>query len=232
MESTRKAAKMAGEKHYFTGKPCKHGHIADRLTANGQCFECSRRVSDHKRAAARSKWKAKYDNSPEFRAAELERKRLWRIKKRKTDPAWKAKEQARKYASYKKRIAEDPELRARNNARASAYVMKRYNSEPGYRLGKAVSVCVMQSLKAKGISKRRRHWEELVPFTLAELRQHLEKQFKPGMTWENYGRVWHVDHKKPRSKCDTFEEAWRLQNLQPLFARENIIKSDHWPAAA
>jgi hypothetical protein len=38
----RKEAVLLGEKYYFTGKPCKKGHIAKRITVNGYCTECSR----------------------------------------------------------------------------------------------------------------------------------------------------------------------------------------------
>jgi len=38
----RNAAKKAGRPHYFTGKPCKNGHIANRATINGCCMECGR----------------------------------------------------------------------------------------------------------------------------------------------------------------------------------------------
>lgn len=38
---TQKAAREVGSKRYFTGKPCKYGHIADRNTKNGTCYECS-----------------------------------------------------------------------------------------------------------------------------------------------------------------------------------------------
>lgn len=44
----RKEAMLAGEAHYFTGKPCKHGHIDKRLTINGMCCECSR-IKNNKR---------------------------------------------------------------------------------------------------------------------------------------------------------------------------------------
>lgn len=37
---TRAAAKAAGLKRYYTGKPCKHGHVAERSTVNGLCFGC------------------------------------------------------------------------------------------------------------------------------------------------------------------------------------------------
>lgn len=40
VDTSLTAAKRAGRKNYFTGKPCKRGHIARRLTANGACTEC------------------------------------------------------------------------------------------------------------------------------------------------------------------------------------------------
>jgi len=39
LPKTRAEAKAAGAKHYFTGEPCKHGHIAPRKT-KGACVEC------------------------------------------------------------------------------------------------------------------------------------------------------------------------------------------------
>ena len=38
--TARKEAKDKGESRYFTGKPCRHGHIADRITASGSCVAC------------------------------------------------------------------------------------------------------------------------------------------------------------------------------------------------
>ncbi len=40
MHSTKKAAKAAGHQHYYTGKPCKRGHLSPRY-ASGNCFECA-----------------------------------------------------------------------------------------------------------------------------------------------------------------------------------------------
>jgi len=37
--TTREEAKVTGATHYFTGNPCKHGHIALRKT-KGSCVEC------------------------------------------------------------------------------------------------------------------------------------------------------------------------------------------------
>lgn len=59
---TQKSAREVGSKRYFTGKPCKYGHIADRNTKNGTCYECSslrgkawyRANEDHVKQAART----------------------------------------------------------------------------------------------------------------------------------------------------------------------------------
>lgn len=58
----------------------------------------------------------------------------------------------------------------------------------------------------------------------------LEQQFTEGMTWENYGE-WHVDHIRP---CVSFDlsipeqqqECFHYTNLQPLWAKDNLQKSD------
>lgn len=65
-----------------------------------------------------------------------------------------------------------------------------------------------------------------------ELRRHIENQFQPGMTWENYGhKTWHIDHIKPISKFDLTnkEELLKINhytNLQPLWAGENYKKTN------
>lgn len=38
----RTQAQQRGDLRYFTGVPCKHGHVAERATKNGHCLECGR----------------------------------------------------------------------------------------------------------------------------------------------------------------------------------------------
>jgi len=80
--------------------------------------------------------------------------------------------------------------------------------------------------------KGNHHWLDLVDFSLAQLKKHIEKQFTEGMSWELYikGEI-HIDHIIPVSafnftnpKDIDFKKCWSLKNLQPLWAKENRSK--------
>jgi signal recognition particle GTPase len=75
----------------------------------------------------------------------------------------------------------------------------------------------------------------LLDCSIEQLKQHLESQFKPGMTWENYGRgtnnkrEWNIDHIIPCASFDLSKESeqrkcFHYTNLQPLWAKENWSK--------
>ena len=58
------------------------------------------------------------------------------------------------------------------------------------------------------------------------LKEHLEKQFVDGMSWENRSE-WHIDHIIPLSSAKNEDEIYKLchyTNLQPLWAIDNIKK--------
>ena len=61
------------------------------------------------------------------------------------------------------------------------------------------------------------------------LKQHLEKQFTEGMSWELLGQHIHIDHIIPLSSAKTEDELYKLchyENLQPLWAEDNLKKSN------
>jgi hypothetical protein len=72
----------------------------------------------------------------------------------------------------------------------------------------------------------------LLGCSLPEFRAHLEKQFKGGMSWQNYGE-WHVDHIRPCASFDFSEpnslsQCFHYANLQPMWGEDNARKSSRW----
>jgi hypothetical protein len=70
---------------------------------------------------------------------------------------------------------------------------------------------------------------QIIGCTPDELRKHLESKFRDGMTWDNYGSYWEVDHIMPLASAKDFAGLFRLShwtNLQPLTCEENRAKSD------
>ncbi len=74
-------------------------------------------------------------------------------------------------------------------------------------------------------------------YTAIELQQHLERLFIDGMTWDNHGlRGWHIDHKRPvvsflRAGITDPRIVHALDNLEPMWAHDNHVKSAKWKAA-
>ena len=71
LPKTRSEAKETGSKYYFTGQPCKHGHIAARKT-KGSCVECLK-VEWQEGAVSRAGYFASYNKREEVK----DRKNEW-----------------------------------------------------------------------------------------------------------------------------------------------------------
>jgi hypothetical protein len=103
---------------------------------------------------------------------------------------------------------------------------KEYFSNSHNKLIKNIRARVRKFLKNKSQTNIRSG----VCCTKEYLIKHIERKFKKGMTWDNYGIVWHIDHIIPLSKFPNNEEeaikANHFSNLQPMFAIENIIKKN------
>ena len=56
---------------------------------------------------------------------------------------------------------------------------------------------------------------------------YLERRFKRGMDWSNYGIYWHVGHIRPAASFHLTiegqaEKCWHYSNLIPQAATENL----------
>jgi hypothetical protein len=88
----RDEARALGLKRFFTGKPCKHGHVAERIVSSHGCMECDRARSLEWRAA----------NLEKAREKDRERAR----KHRATDPE-RARERGRKWRAANLKLARE-----------------------------------------------------------------------------------------------------------------------------
>jgi len=106
-----------------------------------------------------------------------------------------------------------------------------------------LNFAIKDRLRATMSRALRRQWArkslrtmDLVGCSVEDLKLHLEKQFKDGMTWENRS-LWHVDHIRPLSSFELkYPEqqklAFHYTNLQPLWSHENHAKSDKYEEAS
>lgn len=80
------------------------------------------------------------------------------------------------------------------------------------------------------VSKKIDSTMNLLGCTIQQAREHIEKQFKEGMSWENYNhKTWHIDHIIPCASFDLTDpeqqkKCFHYTNLQPLWAKENLSK--------
>jgi hypothetical protein len=70
---------------------------------------------------------------------------------------------------------------------------------------------------------------ELLGCSIDDLKNHLQSKFYANMSWENYGSYWHIDHIRACASFNLQNEeeqkiCFHYSNLQPLTAKDNIIK--------
>ena len=88
---------------------------------------------------------------------------------------------------------------------------------------------ITNSLTKGGYSKTSRT-HEILGCSYEEYHQHIESQFTDGMSWERMSEI-HIDHRLPVSAASTKAEILVLnhhRNLQPMWAEDNIAKSDSY----
>jgi len=143
------------------------------------------------------------------------------------------KEIKRKYYldNKDKKIAQSTEW-AKNNKDKRSVIMARYTKKRCeldyvYKFKTYMRNRLYAFFKSKNLKKNKKT-EELLEASYEDAVNHLEKLFTKGMTWENYGK-WHIDHIVPLASAKTIKETISLcsyKNLQPLWAIDNLLKSD------
>jgi len=104
---------------------------------------------------------------------------------------------------------------------------KKINSTIRGKLNNRMRAGIYAALRS---NKAGHSWEHFVGYNVYALKQHLESKFTKGMSWKNMDK-WHVDHQVPKSffkynkpEDQEFQYCWSLDNLQPMWAKDNLIK--------
>jgi len=217
-------------------------------TKDGLRSECKACISARNKARY-------YANAEQVKAKQREWNARNKDKKREAGRKWALENPDKVKASHKKWAANNPDKArakirrwAKNNPDKVREKSKRWREanpekakevsrrgsrkiwdSPMGRLNGIISSAIRRTLKG---AKSRRHWEELVGYSVDELRAHIEKQFDANMDWENQGSYWEIDHIIPiyafnfqSTEHADFKRAWALKNLRPLARPENRRKS-------
>jgi hypothetical protein len=106
------------------------------------------------------------------------------------------------------------------------YVLYKYKTDINYKIRhimrSRVNRVLKKKIKDKPITK-------ILGNSIEFIRNYLQSLFKIGMSWENHGEIWEIDHIIPLSIATNKNEVYELchyTNLQPLFKIDNRKKSN------
>ncbi len=137
-----------------------------------------------------------------------------------------------KEKAYRKKQRSTPEYKAKKNAYRREYRKNRKLIDPLYKLEETLRSRLNIAIKKKFWQKNT-NFIKIIDCSLQELKEYIEKQFKPGMSWENHGlNGWHIDHIIPLNSAQNLDNLYKLNhytNLQPLWASENYKKGHKCP---
>ncbi len=176
-----------------------------------------------KRPEVRQRLRDKWNTSPEIIA-----RREARLKQKQERVAYRASDE---FKAIQKERNKQQWLKRKESGKAREYERKKWHTNIQHRLGQNMRRSVHQALtRTQGLRKADKTFE-LIGCSARALSVHLEAQFTPEMSWENYGTYWEVDHALPLKMFDLRDpvqqrQAFYFENLQPLKVEDNRKKSD------
>ena len=206
---SKKEAAIAGLPRYFTGVACKRGHVAERRTSSADCVECSK-IRQQKEQARQYK-KEHYEKNKDQALTRAKN----HYKKNRTQKIAYAIEYQRKHI---KKIYQRNKIALDKKIKDSPWMTMHLRLRSG----------ISQALRRTGVGKKPNRTIDIVGCSHAQLKEHIEKQFLKGMTWDNRNK-WHIDHIIPISKATCEQDVFALYhftNLRPMWASDNIRKSN------
>ena len=219
--NSRKEAKEKGYKYYFSGKPCKHGHVTLRRRG-GACLDCeaakvkANKLNPERRLATQKKYRDSHKE--ELQTAD----KTYREKN-------KEKERER-HAKYRRENRDKCRASAKRSKEKNKNSIRAYDREY-YKRPKAKLAITLRARTRAAIKNKAKVGSAVADLgcTINFLYDYLEWHFTGDMDWSNHGPVWHIDHIIPLASFDLedreqFLKAPHYTNLQPLLVFDNLSK--------
>lgn len=172
----------------------------------------------------RKEYLEKYYSNPKNKERRIKWYKEWskrdHVRQKKLDYKKRNREHIRKQScEYAKR----PEIRER----VRNQVRKRLKNDPIFLIKYRLRTRFYQYVK-RGLAKKQVKTSELIGCDWKYLKNHLQRRFKKGMSWQNFGE-WHIDHIKPMAHFNLLDvkeqyECCNYKNLKPMWAFDNLSK--------
>lgn len=252
---TKKCTGNCGEVKYiieFSVRP-------DNDKPNGKCKECVRKYYEkYRKDKSNDVKKRRRSHYLENRNLILKNKKAYYKENRDhiLDNAKKYYEKKREelrikhkcyYQDNREKILSGKKLYGKNNRKKLSnytirYFKLRRQNDPLFALRCDLSTSIGRALRLNNSSKSNQSIITHLPYSIEELKQHLEKQFESWMNWNNWGKynaatwndndrstwTWQIDHIIPHSTFNysslndqAFKDCWTLSNLRPLSSKKN-----------
>lgn len=120
------------------------------------------------------------------------------------------------------------EYRKENQDKINQYNRDLRVKDPMFAIKKSIRNRLWEILSGQHTEKDKK-FIEYIGCSLDKLKEHIETQFKSGMSWDNYGKEWHIDHILPISNARNEQQVYILsnyRNLRPLFKNDNLKKNN------
>ena len=224
---SRREARLSGALQYFTENQCPHGHIFPRWTTSGGCIECARL----KAPGVVKRYRAGLPLE-ELRARRAKERREWRRRDPERARDYDQRMNARKDKAKRNKWQRDRRVNNPDvvHETENTYRTTRRAEDSNYKLRGNLRTRLNRAIKAEfkaGSAVRD------LGCTIEEFKAHIESQFLPSMTWENWGvgpGKWHLDHVRELADFDLrvreeFLAAAHWSNYRPLWSEENCGRS-------
>jgi hypothetical protein len=196
-----------------------------------------------KKARNRAMEKARRAQDPAYREESNRKSREYQARRRQ-DEAYRERYNAWQRQRRRDRIQADPEYGKRLVGQALAYKKahpdkrrahrQRYRENPRNRYRDALRKAANRAIKT---GQKKFRSSVYLGIALKGAKRHVESMLRPEWTWDNYGKVWEIDHIYPIAKANINDPielfaVSNYKNLRPLSAAENRKKRDKVTAEA